>query len=348
MTGRHLRTRSIASQSTDEECWSPTESRTARTVPFGWSDRITAALATVYDRWDVLAMSPEEARTMLDAAARKADDLNADTVTPTVLSASAAPFLFAFVLDVQSAATLLGVPERAVAAHADGQSDPVARLERLAGGVDDADSAAEFPLAVGTEAYPAEPFDLDDVDPETLARRAAETPPQPSRVPRGIERPESVDYDASEHEAAGPPTRPNPIHDAASHDAAMASAGADTPAEEHRSDPIAEEATEQSPSASEELVDVDAPAMGDGATVPGGADGEHDHGPGADSTPRDAVSHPVVADVSTRRRRPSGCHYPTAAVPAQGPCRGTLSAPSQRHADVGGRPGPRCRPRHRR
>ncbi|MCU4801837.1 hypothetical protein OB920_15770 [Halobacteria archaeon HArc-gm2] len=189
-----------------EECWSPSPDRAPRTVPFGWSRRISAALLATADRY-LLDLLPDDASELLRAAGEAADGIEPDDLTPGLLAATTADFLSDLGLEADGTATVLGVEEAQVEPYAaDGESDVTTRMARLAGVDGSADPESTFPAACGTEAYESEPFDVAAADADALAERATATD-APERVPRPTDLPASVDYDPADHAAAGGPNR---------------------------------------------------------------------------------------------------------------------------------------------
>lgn len=134
-----------------------------------WSPRARALLASTYDRWDVLESDAEAAQTFRH------------------LGLSPAP-----------TARIIGVDASTVTAATDG-IEPTSALERLAGQRDPSES---FPIGCGTDQLPSEP-----VDPATEPANDDPAPHTSDGVPLEPAIPDSVDYDASDHAAAGKPTR---------------------------------------------------------------------------------------------------------------------------------------------
>lgn len=168
---------------------------TARTVPFGWSRRLTGVLATTIDARDYLDRSAEQLRTLLARSAELATDVDPAALNGHSLRASAATCFADAGLDAQTLAQTAGLRLESAAAlaaeAADGTRAPLADVVRE-GAAPDAAVAEAYPLVATHERLDAEPVDPADFDADWRRQRAAETgeatagSPRPAVVPDGL------------------------------------------------------------------------------------------------------------------------------------------------------------------
>lgn len=192
-----------------QECWSPPPERSPRTIPFGWSRRITAALRAGFEEWDAFDVSREEAATLVDAAASNASDFEVE-VTFDSLPATGTRFLADLGLPEPAVARLAGVAPGRAQRVANGAVDEQERVYRLAESsklAADIDEPHErFPIACNPGALDEEPFSPVSGDRETRIQRAGAAP-DPDHNPRPVELPDNIDYDPDDHADADPPER---------------------------------------------------------------------------------------------------------------------------------------------
>jgi hypothetical protein len=165
---------------------------TPRAIPFGWSPRLTGALATAVDAWDYLDRSAAAIRSLLVASAKQTATLDdSPTVDPAPVSlgamrASAAVFGARAGLDATRVADMLGISLETARSFTAREPRPAGR--QLAQAVD-AESppptatVETAPLVGSTDRFPQEPFDPATFDADWRAERAATADP-PEASPR--------------------------------------------------------------------------------------------------------------------------------------------------------------------
>ncbi|MFB6074114.1 MAG: CheF family chemotaxis protein [Haloarculaceae archaeon] len=283
-----------------ERCWTPT-ARAERSVAFGWSPRIAAALEALFDRQAVLDVPVERIEDLLAAAAANAPNLAADDATGPAMGATAAAFLGDLGLDPATVAGLLGVERERVAPFCE-VGGAVRALYRHAGAAERSPTLAapteRFPLACGTQPVGGEPFDPADGD--LSARRERADGPDPETNPRTVDVADAVDYDSDDHASAGVPERVETNAGAAGGDANADPSGA--AASTVPDGASAANGSGQSPDGA-----TGERAATDGATGPPAADegagaeeiaGDAGGAPTVGGTPREAVTTPIIADVT--------------------------------------------------
>ncbi|MEZ3115314.1 CheF family chemotaxis protein [Halobaculum sp. MBLA0147] len=198
-----------------ETCWQSPHG--GRTVSFGWSRRLSAAVTAHVDRRREDEAAPawsaggddHSRRVLLAAAAEAAPALDPDGVGPDRLRATAARVFAAAGVSAEDLAALLGVEravaERVVRRYGDGAAT------RLAAAVEGTDAAAsvssgglsasEWPLVVDPTPFANEPFDPRTVDAAARATRADDdAAPRPVSNPRPREPGADSDYDRARHD----------------------------------------------------------------------------------------------------------------------------------------------------
>lgn len=180
-------------------CWSPPEGdAAARTLTFGWSQRLTAALDGVLGQRPYLDMDSAEVEALIQEAAGNAWELDAETITPRVLRATAAAFLSSAGFGPRRLMDLLVVDEETAGAFARvGGGDLREYLYRSLGpdaAPDICGPDSEFRLVCDPAPFDREPFDPRSYDARWRAQRAAESTPQ-GRNPRPAESPTESAFD---------------------------------------------------------------------------------------------------------------------------------------------------------
>lgn len=199
-----------------ETCWQSPHG--GRTVSFGWSRRLSAAVAAHVDRQREDEAAPawsaegddHSRRVLLAAAAEAAPALEPDGVGPGRLRATAARVFAAAGVSANDLAAVLAVEEaiaeRVVRRYGDGAAT---RLAAAAEGTESAGTAAssaglsasEWPLVVDPTPFANEPFDPRTVDAAARATRADDdAAPRPVSNPRPREPGADSDYDRARHD----------------------------------------------------------------------------------------------------------------------------------------------------
>ncbi|MFC7141306.1 CheF family chemotaxis protein [Halosimplex aquaticum] len=192
------------------EQWSPHAEAGARTVAFGWSERITAVLATFFDYVDHLDGDVTTVRELVTETAAAAEGIDPDGLTPQVLRATGGRFLAEAGFDATSVRNMLGLDEREPAeafVRYAGQRTSAAvysAFDRGAVGpeVPPAEPARTFPIVCDPAPFSREPFDAADYGPDARFERAKNEAGRRVRNPRPDHVPDGFDYDPDEHETA--------------------------------------------------------------------------------------------------------------------------------------------------
>lgn len=95
-----------------EHQFEPKTDSSARVIPFGWSGRITAWLLRFFDEKQYIDLSQQHIRNSVRKAARNADGVNPENVTPHPLRATAATFFADAGLSSKPLRDLLGHSDR--------------------------------------------------------------------------------------------------------------------------------------------------------------------------------------------------------------------------------------------
>ncbi|MFB6150787.1 MAG: hypothetical protein ABEJ40_03185, partial [Haloarculaceae archaeon] len=193
------------------EMWSPGTDAGARTIAFGWSERITALLATFFDYVEVLDCGRTELAGLVREAAADAEGIDPEGLTPQVLRATGGRFFAAVGFDATSVAHLLGLDDRERAeafVRAAGQRPSAALYrafdrEAVGPSVPPADPAERFPIACDPAPFSREPFAAADYGAGARFERAKDEPGDRVRNPRPTAVPDGVDYDPADHRMAG-------------------------------------------------------------------------------------------------------------------------------------------------
>src|SRR6056297_1717976 len=178
--GRRLR--EILTEST----WSPQGSE--RTIPFGWSQRLTAVLARLCEEKGYLGLSAEAMARLVDRSAQQAEGVDAEAVDLRSLRSTAAAFFADAGFSPQRVDRLLGGTTghaRRIAQRPGGDT-----RKRLAAIFDEtrADPGADYALMADPEPFDREPFDPRTYDGEWRQARARgrSTEPESLRNPRPL------------------------------------------------------------------------------------------------------------------------------------------------------------------
>jgi helix-turn-helix protein len=194
-----------------DEQWSPTDG--GRTLSFGWSRRLTAALATHVDhqRRDGFDRAGRRSRErLLRGAADAAPALDPTAVDFETLRATAGQFFAAVGFDAASVARLLGCPDETAAVYVrrygDGGRERLeetfgADTARAAGAAAARSGQSErFPLVADPTPFEREPFDPTVFDAARRSERAdGRRDPTPVSNPRPVDVPGDVDYSRARH-----------------------------------------------------------------------------------------------------------------------------------------------------
>lgn len=175
------------------DLWEPPDGG-SRTLSFGWSQRLTGAIATFLDNHEYVEYDTSELEELVAEAASKARGIDEDAVTLSALGASAASFLATAgfgprrlaelaVLDQETAGEFARVGGGAVREH----------LYRTLAATDPPDICGEdprYPLVCDPEPFEREPFDPREYDTNWRVERAAsdesrERNPRPADPPAG-------------------------------------------------------------------------------------------------------------------------------------------------------------------
>lgn len=192
-----------------DELWSPPEEG-ARTIAFGWSERISGLLASFFDYLDVLDCDRGELADLVAEAAADAEGLDPDGLTPHVLRATGGRFFAEVGFDATSVQHFLGLADREDAeayVRLAGQRTSAAlyrAFDREAVGPDVPPTAPaeRFPIVCDPAPFSREPFTPADFDPATRRERAKNEAGDVVRNPRRASIPDGIDYDPDEHRLA--------------------------------------------------------------------------------------------------------------------------------------------------
>ena len=169
-----------------ESTWSPPGE--PRTVPFGWSRRLTAILARLCETEGYLTLSAEAMGRLVDRCAEQAEGLDPDAVDVRSLRATSTALFADAGFSPRRVASLLGVPvdhARAVSQQVGGDA-----RKRLASLFDETegDPGDDYRLLADPDPFEREPFDPRRYDAEWRRARASErsTGPESLRNPRPL------------------------------------------------------------------------------------------------------------------------------------------------------------------
>lgn len=91
-----------------EEQFGAKYDKSARTIPFGWSERLTCVLMTFFDRYDALDYSQNHINNIIGKAAENAEDINEQDFSAHNLRATGVTFLADTSVDVKMLCDLAG------------------------------------------------------------------------------------------------------------------------------------------------------------------------------------------------------------------------------------------------
>ncbi|WP_123536540.1 CheF family chemotaxis protein [Halosimplex salinum] len=192
------------------EQWSPGTDAGARTVAFGWSERITAVLATFFDYLDHFDGDAATVREVVTETAAAAEGIDPDGLTPHVLRATGGRFLADVGFDATSIRHALGLPDRETAeafVRYAGQRTSAATYaafdrDALGPDVPPANPDRRFPVVCDPAPFSREPFTAADYGPDSRFERAQNEAGRRVRNPRSARVPDGFDYDPDEHTMA--------------------------------------------------------------------------------------------------------------------------------------------------
>jgi len=197
-----------------EHQFEPKPNASARVVPFGWSERITAWLLRFFEEYDYVDVGQQQMRNNVRKAARNADGVDPSDLTLHPLRATGATFYADSGLDSKPLRDLLGHSDRAEARrYVRGSGRQLTqRVYELFGRetwAPDAvpeDPGEQFPVACDPRPFAAE-IDIDPREggPAERQERAAAIEDEEESVfnPRRERRPDDVPYTASRHNIPG-------------------------------------------------------------------------------------------------------------------------------------------------
>lgn len=182
-----------------ETCWSPPDgSSGARTIPFGWSRRLTAAIDGILGQRPYLDADPAEIEQILTQAAANAWELDTDSITTDALRASAAEFLATAGFGPRRLSDMLAVEEATAGEFARvGGGELREYLYRSVGpevAPDICGEDSQYRLVCDPSPFEREPFDPVEYDARWRGERAEAVDPR-GRNPRPIEPPSGTTFD---------------------------------------------------------------------------------------------------------------------------------------------------------
>lgn len=148
------------------ERWEPKYDRSARTVPFGWSERITACLMTFFDHNDCLQHQRFPVSRLIKKAAENANGLEPDELSPHPLRATGLTFLADISVDPKMLCDLAGWQDIQTATRYLRQSGRITShkvysllgKENEAPPVVPAEPEYQFPVVMNPIPFDGEPF----------------------------------------------------------------------------------------------------------------------------------------------------------------------------------------------
>lgn len=185
-----------------ETFWSPPNGPSgARTIPFGWSRRLTAAIDGVLGQRPYLDTDEAGIERIVTEAAANAWELETDATTVDVLRASAGEFLATAGFGPRRLSDLLAIDEETAGEFARvGGGDLREHLYRSLGtdaAPDICGEDSQYRLVCDPTAFEREPFDPVGFDARWRGNRAEESESR-GRNPRPIEPPSGVDFDPTD------------------------------------------------------------------------------------------------------------------------------------------------------
>jgi len=159
-----------------ESTWTPPGGE--RTAPFGWSQRLTAVLATLCDVEGYLGLSAEAMARLINRSAHQAEGLDYDNIDIQSLRATAAAFFADAGFSARRIAGLLGEDVDTAGAFARREGGD-AREQLFAQFTEStvADPGAAYALLAEPEPFDHEPFDPRTYDADWLAQSSGRATP---------------------------------------------------------------------------------------------------------------------------------------------------------------------------
>lgn len=190
------------------ECWAPPEGeRAARSLPFGWSRRLTAALDGVLGERPYLDADRPQIESLLGEAAENAWELAPENVSPATLRATAGEFLATVGFGPRRLADLLVVDEETAGEFARvGGGELRGYMYRSLGpdrAPDICGEDSQYRLVCDPAPFEREPFDPRDYDARWRDRRAENATPR-GRNPRPAEPPADSSFSVTDLELEEP------------------------------------------------------------------------------------------------------------------------------------------------
>lgn len=292
--------------------WHPVEDG-ARTVPFGWSYRITATLATVLDRHEWFEHDTDHVGKLLGAATDRAEGLDPDAVDVETLRATAGRFFAEAGCDTEAIANVLGIDDARARKYARqwGSETTTGLATRLGDGTVP-QPARQFPIACDPTPFDREPFDATAFDADWRLDRATDRVGEHRllETPRPADPPGGVTYDPRGHDL------PTHLHENSAH---VVQGDQTTPTASSLPEWLLEAERKRGGALAAAEPDTASASTGQQPSTPstpsGGASGgtggttadtssEDDTTTGSvgsgTMSPRDQVTEPIVEEVSTR------------------------------------------------
>ncbi len=196
------------SEIVSDTCWSPPDGpEGARTIPFGWSRRLTAAIHGVLGERPYLDTDTAGIEQLLTAAANNAWELDTDEITTDRLRASAGEFLATTGFGPRRLTELLAIDEETAGAFARvGGGELREYLYRALdpqGAPDICGEDSQYRLVCDPTPFEREPFDPREFDARWRGERAEQTESR-GRNPRPIEAPSDSNFDPAEMDIREP------------------------------------------------------------------------------------------------------------------------------------------------
>lgn len=189
-------------------CWSPPDgSSGARTIPFGWSRRLTAAIDGVLGQRPYLDADVAGVEQILTEAAANAWELETGAITTDTLRASAGEFLATAGFGPRRLSDLLAIDEKTAGEFARvGGGDLREHFYRSLGpdtAPNICDGESNYRLVCDPSTFEREPFDPVQYDARWRGNRAEAVDPR-GRNPRPIEPPSGSTFDPADLELQEP------------------------------------------------------------------------------------------------------------------------------------------------
>lgn len=180
-----------------ETQWSPAGG--PRSIPFGYSGRLTAVLAELFEADGYLGCSADDLAELVAESARRATGLDENAIDIHELRATAATFFADAGFDATSLAGVLGVDPETARQFTQATGGHARQRLYEAFGEPVPDGYGAYPLVADPDPFEDEPFDPREYDADWRASRAATRTKDPStlRNPRPDDIPDDVEYDFS-------------------------------------------------------------------------------------------------------------------------------------------------------